>query len=116
MECDLAMREQGYSTLMAGVWLVMVVEQLMQLGGPGEQGNDQEGAESEDGSQTPEGAPMSFAGRIERFYTALPFSLLLQLVRIKQKAVRVRKTKVLVLKRGWLLWEQLLCCAWSSCG
>jgi hypothetical protein len=42
--------------------------------------------------------------------------LLLQLVCIKQKSARVRKTKVMVLERVWLLWGYLLCCAWNSRG
>jgi hypothetical protein len=95
------MREQGDSTLVAGAWFIMVVEQFVELRGPGEQGNDQKGAESEEGSQMPEGAPLSSAGRSERFCAALPFSLLLQLVRIKQEALNLCKAKVVPDEAGW---------------
>ncbi len=94
------MREQGDSTLVAGAWFIMVVEQFVELRGPGEQGNDQKGAESEEGSQMPEGAPLSSAGRSERFCAALPFSLLLQLVRIKQEALNLCKAKVVPDEEG----------------
>ncbi|MFM1942346.1 MAG: hypothetical protein RI897_1328 [Verrucomicrobiota bacterium] len=62
MERDLAVRQQGDGTLMAGFWFIMVVEQFVELRGPGEQGDEEECAESEEGGQAPDRIPVGPAG------------------------------------------------------